>query len=200
MEIKNYGVPIVVEKDASGRDSHSFDIYSRLLRDRIVFVHGEVNDGMADTIVAQLLLLEAEAPGTDITLYINSPGGSVTAGLAIRDTMDYISSSVNTVCMGMAASMGAYLLSAGTKRFALKRSTIMIHQVLGGAQGQVTDMQIRLDFSVRLKDMLNKDLAESTKGKTSLEDMKTACERDNFLTPQMALDMGLIDEIIEKKL
>ena len=196
-ENTNYGVPTVIEE--SNRGERAFDIYSRLLRDRIIFVHGEVNDGMADTIVAQLLLLESEDPGKDITLYINSPGGSVTAGLAIRDTMDYISSPVNTVCMGMAASMGAYLLSAGTKRFALKRSTIMIHQVLGGAQGQVTDMEIRVAFSKRLKDQLTTDLAESTNGKTSLEDMINACERDNFLTAEQALEMGLIDEIITKK-
>lgn len=190
----NYGIPVVVEND--GRTERSFDLYSRLLRDRIIFVHGQVEDGMADTIVGQLLLLEAENPGEPITMYINSPGGSVTAGLAIRDTMDYITSPVHTVCMGMAASMGAYLLSAGAKRFALKRSTIMIHQVLGGAQGQVSDMEIRVAFSKRLKELLTKDLADSTKGKVSLEDMEIACDRDNFLTAEQALEMGLIDEII----
>lgn len=193
---RNIGIPVVVEND--GRMERSFDIYSRLLRDRIIFLHGEVNDAMADTIVAQLLLLEAEDPTQDITMYINSPGGSVTAGLAIKNTMDFISCDVRTVGMGLQASMGAFLLASGTKgkRLALRDSQIMIHQVLSGTKGQVTDMKIAVQHAELLKDKLNTYLSEYTDGKVSYEEMVQLCERDNWLQPEQALELGLIDKVI----
>lgn len=198
-KITNLGVPVVVESD--GKIERSFDIYSRLLRDRIIFLHGEVNDAMADTIVAQLLLLEAEDPSQDITMYINSPGGSVTAGLAIKNTMDFISCDVRTVGMGLQASMGAFLLASGTqgKRLALKDSQIMIHQVLSGTQGQVTDMEIATAHAVLLKEKLNKYLSEYTNGKVPYENMVQLCERDRWLQPEEALELGLIDKVIKSR-
>jgi ATP-dependent Clp protease protease subunit len=197
--MNNSLIPMVVEQTDKGE--RSFDIYSRLLRDRIIFVHGQVEDGMADTIVAQLLLLEAEDPEKDVIMYVNSPGGSVTAGIAIKNTMDYIKPDVNTVGMGMCASMGAFLLASGAKgkRRVLPDTTVMIHQVLGGYQGQTTDAEIHVEYQKRLKDTLNRYLADYTDGKTSYEDMVKACERDNFLTAEKALEMGLIDEIITRK-
>lgn len=196
---KGLMVPTVIETD--GRSERAFDIYSRLLRDRVVFLHGEVNDAMADTVVAQLLLLESDDPVTPVTMYVNSPGGVVTAGLAVKNTMDYITCPVHTIGMGMCASMGAFLLASGETghRSVLKDTTVMIHQVLGGYQGQTTDAKIHYEYQQSLKDKLNKYLAEYTKGKTSLEEMVEACERDNFLTAEMALEMGLIDEIIVKR-
>lgn len=196
---KNLGVPIVIESDDN--KERSFDIYSRLLRDRIIFLHGEVNDAMADTIVAQLLLLESESPNEDIVMYINSPGGSVTAGLAIKNTMDFISCDVVTVGMGLQASMGAFLLASGTKgkRAALRDSQIMIHQVLSGTQGQVTDMEIATAHAVLLKEKLNRYLSEYTSGKVSYEEMVTLCERDRWLQPEDALELGLIDKIIKSR-
>ena len=196
MFTRNLGIPVVIEND--GHMERSFDIYSRLLRDRIIFLHGEVNDAMADTIVAQLLLLEAEDPDQDITMYINSPGGSVTAGLAIKNTMDFITCDVRTVGMGLQASMGAFLLASGAqgKRLALKDSQIMIHQVLSGTQGQVTDMKIAVEHADLLKHKLNKYLSEYTNGKVSYEEMVQLCERDNWLQPEEALNLGLIDRVI----
>lgn len=198
-KLKNLGVPIVIESDDN--KERSFDIYSRLLRDRIIFLHGEVNDAMADTIVAQLLLLESESPNEDIVMYINSPGGSVTAGLAIKNTMDFISCDVATVGMGLQASMGAFLLASGTKgkRSVLRDSQIMIHQVLSGTQGQVTDMEIATAHAVLLKEKLNKYLSEYTSGKVSYEEMVTLCERDRWLQPEDALELGLIDKIIKSR-
>lgn len=198
-KLKNLGVPIVIESDDN--KERSFDIYSRLLRDRIIFLHGEVNDAMADTIVAQLLLLESESPNEDIVMYINSPGGSVTAGLAIKNTMDFISCDVVTVGMGLQASMGAFLLASGTKgkRAALRDSQIMIHQVLSGTQGQVTDMEIATAHAVLLKEKLNRYLSEYTSGKVSYEEMVTLCERDRWLQPEDALELGLIDKIIKSR-
>jgi ATP-dependent Clp protease protease subunit len=199
MDNKNNLIPMVIEQ--SDRGERSFDIYSRLLRERIIFVHGEVEDGMGDTIVAQLLLLEAEDPSKEIIMYINSPGGSVTAGLAIKNTMDYIKCDVRTIGMGMCASMGAFLLASGTKgkRGALKDTTIMIHQVLGGFRGQATDIMIHAEYTKFLKDKLNNYLAEYSGGKTTYDEMVQACERDNFLTAETAKDKyGLIDEIITR--
>lgn len=198
-KLKNLGVPIVIESDDN--KERSFDIYSRLLRDRIIFLHGEVNDAMADTIVAQLLLLESESPNEDIVMYINSPGGSVTAGLAIKNTMDFISCDVVTVGMGLQASMGAFLLASGTKgkRAALRDSQIMIHQVLSGTQGQVTDMEIATAHAVLLKEKLNRYLSEYTSGKVSYDEMVTLCERDRWLQPEDALELGLIDKIIKSR-
>ena len=187
-------VPIVVEQD--NRGERSYDIYSRLLKDRIVFLGEEINDVTASLTVAQLLFLESEDPEKDINLYINSPGGSITAGMAIYDTMNYIKCDVSTICIGMAASMGAFLLSAGTKgkRLALPNSEIMIHQPLGGMQGQATDIKIHADRIIRMKDKLNQILSENT-GKP-LEDVIRDTERDNFMSAQEALDYGLIDKII----
>lgn len=195
MNAKNIGVPVVVERD--NNTERSFDIYSRLLRDRIIFCHGEVNDAMADTIIAQLLLLEAEDMESDITMYINSPGGSVTAGLAIKNTMDFINCDVRTVGMGLQASMGAFLLASGTpgKRGVLKDSQIMIHQVLSGCQGQATDMEISMKHTLLLKEKLNKYLSEYTNGKVDYETMVQMCERDNWLQPEDAKEIGLIDHI-----
>ena len=190
---RSYLVPTVVEQ--TGRGERAYDIYSRLLNDRIIFLSDEVNDATASLVVAQLLFLEAQDPDKDISFYINSPGGSVTAGMAIYDTMNFIKCDVSTICIGMAASMGAFLLSAGAKgkRIALPHSEIMIHQPLGGAQGQASDIKIRADLILRTRDMLNKILAENT-GK-SIEQIEKDTDRDNFMTAQQALEYGLIDKI-----
>ncbi|MBQ8928903.1 MAG: ATP-dependent Clp endopeptidase proteolytic subunit ClpP [Oscillospiraceae bacterium] len=190
-------IPYVVEQTSRGE--RSYDIFSRLLNDRIVFLGEQVTDASASVIVAQLLYLEAQDPDKDIQFYINSPGGSVTAGMAIYDTMQYIKADVSTICIGMAASMGAFLLSSGTKgkRIALPNSEIMIHQPSGGFQGQATDIQIHAENILRIKNNLNRILAENT-GKP-IDEVKAACERDNFMSAQEALDFGLIDSIIAKR-
>ncbi len=190
-------VPYVVEQ--TNRGERSYDIYSRLLNDRIIMLHDEVNSATASVVVAQLLYLESQDPTKDISLYINSPGGSVTDGLAIYDTMQYIKCDVSTICMGMAASMGAFLLSAGTKgkRLALPNSTIMIHQPLGGYKGQATDMEIHTKYMLDTKERLNRILSENT-GKP-LDVVKNDTERDNFMTAQQALEYGLIDKVIDKR-
>lgn len=189
-------VPMVVEQ--TNRGERSYDIFSRLLNDRIVFLAGEVNDVSANLVVAQLLYLEASDPDKDISLYINSPGGSITSGMAIYDTMRYIKCDVSTICIGMAASMGAFLLSSGTKgkRFALPNSEIMIHQPLGGFQGQATDIQIHADHIMRIKKRMNEILAQNT-GK-ALEEIERDTERDNFMTAAAAFEYGIIDKVIEK--
>lgn len=191
-------VPIVVEQ--SGRGERSYDIYSRLLKDRIVFLSEEVNDTTASLIVAQMLFLEAEDPDKDIMFYINSPGGSITSGMAIYDTMQYIKCDVSTICIGMAASMGAFLLAAGEKgkRYALPNSEIMIHQPLGGTRGQATDIQIQAERILKLKDKLNSILSERTG--QSVEKIKDDTERDNFMSAEEALKYGLVDKVIEKSL
>ena len=193
---RNALVPMVVEQ--TGRGERSYDIFSRLLNDRIIFLSDEVNDATASLVVAQMLFLEAQDPTKDISFYINSPGGSVTAGMAIYDTMQYIKCDVSTICIGMAASMGAFLLSAGTKdkRIALPHSEIMIHQPLGGAQGQASDIKIRAELILRTRDMLNKILSENT-GKP-IEQIEKDTDRDNFMTAEQALEYGLIDRIITK--
>ena len=190
-------VPMVVEQTSRGE--RSYDIFSRLLNDRIIMLCDEVNDVTASLVVAQLLYLEGQDPDKDINLYINSPGGSVTAGMSIYDTMQYIKCDVSTICMGMAASMGAFLLSSGAKgkRFALPNSEIMIHQVLGGAQGQATDIRIHADHILRTKEKLNRILAENT-GKP-VEVVEADCERDNFKSAQEAQEYGLIDKVITKR-
>ena len=189
-------VPYVVEQTSRGE--RSYDIFSRLLNDRIIFLSEEVNDTTASLIVAQLLYLEAQDPDRDIQFYINSPGGSVTAGMAIYDTMKYIKCDVATICVGMAASMGAFLLSAGTKgkRMALPNAEIMIHQPSAGTQGQITDMAIHMKRLQTIKERMNRIMAENT-GK-SVEEVTAACERDNFMTAEEALDFGLIDRVIER--
>ena len=194
---KNALVPMVIEQ--TGRGERSYDIFSRLLNDRIIFLSDEVNDVTASLVVAQMLFLEAQDPDKDISFYINSPGGSVTAGMAIYDTMQFIKCDVSTICIGMAASMGAFLLAAGTKgkRFALPHSEIMIHQPLGGAQGQASDIKIRADLILRTRDMLNKILAEKT-GK-SVKVIEKDTDRDNFMTAEQALAYGLIDQIMTKR-
>ena len=190
-------VPMVLEQ--TNRGERSYDIYSRLLKDRIIFLGEEVNDVTASLVVAQLLFLEAEDPDKDISLYINSPGGSITSGMAIYDTMQYIKCDVSTICIGMAASMGAFLLAAGAKgkRFALPNSEIMIHQPLGGMQGQATDIKIHADRIIKIKETLNTILSERT-GK-SLEQITKDTERDNFMAALEAKEYGLIDEVIEKR-
>jgi len=190
-------VPYVVEQTARGE--RSYDIFSRLLNDRIVFLSEEVNDTTASLVVAQLLYLEAQDPDKDIQFYINSPGGSVTAGFAIYDTMQYIKADVSTICIGLAASMGAFLLSSGAKgkRIALPNAEIMIHQPTGGFRGQATDIQIHAEKILRTKARLNKILAENT-GK-SVEDIREASERDNFMTADEAKDFGIIDNVIFKR-
>ena len=195
--LSNALVPTVVENTSKGE--RAYDIYSRLLKDRIIFLGDEVNDVTAGLVVAQLLFLEAEDPDKDIHLYINSPGGSVTAGMAIYDTMQYIKPDVSTICIGMAASMGAFLLNAGAKgkRFALPNSTIMIHQPLGGAKGQATDIEIHAKWILQIKERLNKILSERTGH--PLEKIKIDTERDNFMNAKEAKEYGLVDEIIEKK-
>ncbi len=187
-------VPYVIEQ--TGQGERSYDIFSRLLKDRIIFFGDEVNDQTASIIVAQMLFLESEDPDKDIMLYINSPGGSITAGMAIYDTMNYIKCDVSTICVGMAASMGAFLLSAGAKgkRLALPNSEIMIHQPLGGMQGQATDIKIHADRIIRMKDKLNNILSENT-GRP-LEEIVRDTERDNFMSAEEALNYGLIDKII----
>ena len=194
--MRNALVPMVVEQ--TGRGERSYDIFSRLLNDRIIFLSDEVNDATASLVVAQMLFLEAQDPTKDISFYINSPGGSVTAGMAIYDTMQYIKCDVSTICIGMAASMGAFLLSAGTKgkRIALPHSEIMIHQPLGGAQGQASDIKIRAELILRTRDMLNKILSENT-GKP-IEQIEKYTDRDNFMTAEQALEYGIIDRIITK--
>ncbi len=190
-------VPYVVEQTSRGE--RSYDIYSRLLNDRIIVLSDEVNDQTASVVIAQLLYLESQDDSKDISLYINSPGGSVTAGMAIYDTMNYIKCDVSTICMGMAASMGAFLLSAGAKgkRICLPNSEVMIHQPLGQAQGQATDILIRADLIKRTRDNLNKILADNT-GK-SVEEIACDTERDNFMTAAEALEYGLIDKIIDRR-
>ena len=190
-------VPYVVEQTSRGE--RSYDIFSRLLNDRIIFLSEEVNDATASLIVAQLLYLEAQDPDKDIQFYINSPGGSVTAGMAIYDTMQYIKADVSTICVGMAASMGAFLLSAGTKgkRYALPNAEIMIHQPSGGAQGQETDIQIQAARIAHTKKKLNTILAENT-GKP-LEVVERDCERDYFMDAEQAKEYGLIDEVVYKR-
>ena len=190
-------VPMVIEQ--TGRGERSFDIFSRLLNDRIILLSDEVNDATASLVVAQMLYLEAQDPDKDINFYINSPGGSVSAGFAIFDTMNFIKCDVSTICLGMAASMGAFLLAAGTKgkRFALPNSEIMIHQPLGGTRGQASDIKIHADHILRTRAKLNQILAERT-GRT-LAEIERDTERDNFLTAEAALEYGLIDKVIEKR-
>ncbi len=189
-------IPYVVEQ--TGRGERSYDIYSRLLKDRIIMLSGEVNDQVASTVVAQLLFLEAQDPDKDIYFYINSPGGVITSGLSMFDTMNYIKPDIVTICIGQAASMGAFLLSSGTKgkRYALPHARIMIHQPSGGAQGQSTDIQIQAQEIQRLKDTLNEILAEQT-GKTTKRIEKDT-ERDNFMSAREALEYGLIDKVLTK--
>ena len=194
---KDYLVPTVIE--TTNRGERSYDIYSRLLEDRIIFLGEEVTDVSASVIIAQLLFLEAEDPSKDIHLYINSPGGSVTAGMAIYDTMNYIKCDVSTICMGLAASMGAFLLAGGAKgkRLALPNSEIMIHQPSGGARGQASDIKIVADNIIKTRKRLNEMLAANT-GRP-LEDIERDTERDNFMTAEEAKDYGLIDEIVTKR-
>lgn len=193
--MRNSLVPMVVEQTSKGE--RSYDIYSRLLKERIIFLGEEVNEVTASLVVAQLLFLDAEDPGKDIYLYINSPGGSVTAGMAIYDTMNYIKSDVCTICIGMAASMGAFLLAAGTKgkRHSLPNSTIMIHQPLGGSQGQASDIKIHTDFLLKTKDKLNRILSENT-GKP-IEIVEKDTDRDNFMSAEESKQYGLIDEVMK---
>jgi ATP-dependent Clp protease protease subunit len=188
-------IPYVVEK--SGRGERSYDIYSRLLKDRIIMLSGEINDAVASSIVAQLLFLEAEDPDKDIYLYINSPGGVITSGMSIYDTMNYIKPDICTICIGQAASMGAFLLACGTKnkRYSLPNSRIMIHQPLGGAQGQATDIQIQAQEIQRIKDSLNTILAEKTGQDISVIEKDT--DRDNFMSATQAMEYGLVDEVIK---
>lgn len=190
-------VPYIVEQTSRGE--RSYDIYSRLLEDRIIFLSGEIDDAVANTVVAQLIYLEAKDPQKDISLYINSPGGSVSAGLAIYDTMNYIKCDVSTISVGFSASMGAFLLAAGTKgkRYALKNSEIMIHQVLGGAQGQASDVKIHAEQLLKTKAKMNRILAENT-GKP-IEVIERDTDRDNYLTADEALAYGIVDKVYEKR-
>jgi ATP-dependent Clp protease protease subunit len=188
-------IPMIVEKTA--KSERVYDIYSRLLKDRIIMISGEINDEVASLVVSQLLFLESEDPDKDIYLYINSPGGVVTAGMSIYDTMNYINPNVVTICMGQAASMGAFLLSSGDKRYALPHSRIMIHQPLGGARGQATDIEIHTKEILRMKKELNEILAKNT-GQTIRKITKDT-ERDNFMSAKEAVEYGLIDKILEKK-
>lgn len=190
-------VPVVVEQ--TGRGERSYDIFSRLLKDRIIFLGDQVNDATAGLVVAQLLFLEADDPDKDIHLYINSPGGSITAGMAIYDTMQYIKPDVSTICIGMAASMGAFLLAAGAKgkRYALPNSEIMIHQPLGGTQGQATDIEIHAKRILKMKESLNKILSERTG--QPLEKIQMDTERDNFMSADEAKEYGLIDDVMAHK-
>ena len=195
--IYNALVPTVIEQ--TGKGERAYDIFSRLLNDRIIFLSDEVNDATASLVVAQLLFLEAEDPDKDIYFYINSPGGSVTAGMAIYDTMNFIKCDVSTICIGMAASMGAFLLSSGAKgkRIALPNSEIMIHQPLGGARGQATDIKIQADLILRTRDNLNRILANNT-GRT-VEEIARDTERDNFMTAGQALEYGLVDKVLASR-
>ena len=198
LDIQNLGmVPMVIEQ--SGRGERAYDIYSRLLRERVVFLVGPVNDVTANLVVAQLLFLESENPDKDISLYINSPGGSVSAGMSVFDTMNFIKPDVSTLCMGMAASMGAFLLSAGAKgkRFALPNSKIMIHQPLGGTQGQATDIEIHAREILKTREQLNKILAERTG--QPLEKIERDTERDYYLSAAESAEYGLIDKVIDKR-
>jgi ATP-dependent Clp protease protease subunit len=197
-EPQNLGmVPMVIE--TSGRGERAYDIYSRLLKERVIFLVGPIDDHMANLVVAQLLFLESENPEKDIHLYINSPGGSISAGMAIYDTMQFIKPDVSTLCIGMAASMGAFLLQAGAKdkRFALPNSTVMIHQPLGGFQGQATDIEIHAKYILSLRERLYTLMAEHT-GR-SVEEIARDSERDNFLTANEAKDYGLIDQVLSKR-
>ncbi len=199
LDTQNLGmVPIVIEQ--SGRGERAYDIYSRLLRERVIFLVGPVNDQSANLVVAQLLFLESENPDKDISFYINSPGGSVSAGMSIYDTMQFIKPDVSTLCMGLAASMGAFLLAAGKKgkRFALPNSRLMIHQPSGGAQGQATDIEIQAREILKLRESLNKILAERTG--QSLEKIRLDSERDYFMSSAEAMDYGLIDQVLDKRL
>ncbi len=198
LDIQNLGlVPMVIEQ--SGRGERAYDIYSRLLRERVIFLVGPVNDSSANLVVAQLLFLESENPDKDISFYINSPGGSVSAGMSIFDTMNFIKPNVSTLCMGMAASMGAFLLAAGEKgkRFALPNSKIMIHQPLGGAQGQATDIEIHAREILKTREQLNKILAE--RSGQPLEKIQNDTERDYYMTADEAATYGLIDKVLEKR-
>jgi len=190
-------VPMVVEQ--TNRGERSYDIFSRLLKDRIVMLNGEVNDAQASLVTAQLLFLESDDPDKDISLYINSPGGSITSGMAIFDTMNYIKSDVSTICIGMAASMGAFLLAAGTKgkRYVLPNSEVMIHQPLGGAQGQASDVKIRAERLLKTRERLNELLSDLTG--QELEKIERDTERDNFMTAEEAVNYGLVDEVITKR-
>jgi ATP-dependent Clp protease protease subunit len=190
-------VPMVIEQ--SGRGERAYDIYSRLLKERVIFMVGPVNDHMANLIVAQMLFLESENPDKDISLYINSPGGSVSAGMAIFDTMQFIKPDVSTLCTGLAASMGAFLLAAGAKgkRFSLPNSRIMIHQPLGGAQGQATDIEIQAREILYLRDRLNHILAQQTG--QSIEQIRKDTERDNFMSADQAVDYGMIDKVLTSR-
>ncbi len=194
---RNALVPYIVEQTSRGE--RSYDIYSRLLEDRIIFLSGEIDDAVANTVVAQLIYLEAKDPSKDISLYINSPGGSVSAGLAIYDTMNYVKCDVSTICIGMAASMGAFLLSSGQKgkRYALPNSEIMIHQPLGGAQGQASDIKIAAEHILKTKQKLNSILAQNS-GKP-LEQVERDTDRDNYLSAQEAMEYGLIDKVFYKR-
>jgi ATP-dependent Clp protease, protease subunit len=197
MNEKNFLVPIVVEQ--TGRGERSWDIYSRLLVDRIIFIGTPVDDTVSNIIIAQLLFLQMSDPKKDIHLYINSPGGSVTAGLAIYDTMQYLTCDVNTYCIGQAASMGAVLLAAGTKgkRFALPNANIMIHQVLGGAEGQASDVEIRVKYMLKLKQRLNSILSKHT-GR-SVEQVEKDCDRDNFMSSEEAKAYGIVDQVVQSR-
>ena len=196
-EHMNTLVPMVVEQ--SNKGERAYDIYSRLLKERIIFLTGQINDNVASLVTAQLLFLEAEDPKKEIYLYINSPGGLVTAGLGIYDTMQYVKPDISTLCIGQAASMGSFLLAAGTKgkRFSLPNSRVMVHQPSAGFQGQVTDIEIHANEVSSLKKRLNEIYSKHT-GKT-VEEVKTALERDNFMTAEVAKDFGLIDEVVEKR-
>jgi len=195
--IKNTLIPMVIEQ--TNRGERSYDIYSRLLEDRIVFISGEINDISANVAIAQLIYLEGKDPEKDISLYINSPGGSVSAGMGIYDTMNYIKCDVSTMCVGMAASMGAFLLSAGAKgkRYALPNSEVMIHQPLGGARGQASDIAIAAQHILKIKNRLNKILSKNTG--QSLEIIERDVDRDNYMSAKEALNYGLIDKIFEKR-
>jgi ATP-dependent Clp protease protease subunit len=188
---------MVIEQ--SGRGERAYDIYSRLLKERVVFLVGPVNDATANLVVAQMLFLESENPDKDINFYINSPGGSIAAGMAIYDTMQFIKPDVSTLCVGMAASMGAFLLGAGAKgkRYALPNSTVMIHQPLGGFQGQATDIEIHAKFILSLRERLNRLMAEHT-GR-SIEEIARDTERDNFLTAEAAQEYGIVDKVLQKR-
>ena len=195
--LRNNLVPMVVEQ--TNRGERSYEIYSRLLEDRIVFLTGEVNDISADIVIAQLIYLEGKDPEKDISLYINSPGGTITAGMGIYDTMNYIRCDVSTICVGMAASMGAFLLSSGAKgkRYALPNSEIMIHQPLGGAQGQATDIKIQAEHILRIKDRMNRILSSNTS--QPLEKIERDVERDYYMTAEEALKYGIVDRIFDKR-
>jgi len=189
-------IPYVVEQ--TGKGERSYDIFSRLLKDRIIMLTGEVNDQVSATIVAQLLFLEAQDPDKDIYFYINSPGGVITSGLSMYDTMNYIKPDIVTICIGQAASMGAFLLSSGTpgKRYSLPNARIMIHQPSGGAQGQSTDIQIQAQEIQRLKNTLNEIMSKNTGGKMSAKQMEEATDRDNFMSAKKCVEMGLIDKVL----